>query len=90
MFFFNFRSSAAAKLWSEQDEDELRRLFMEHQQNQIEEGKFWWPLQRSLLWNAVSLFYESIAIIPVNPIRNISYLMKKALSKVIRIVSDLQ
>ncbi|KAJ8921930.1 hypothetical protein NQ315_008564, partial [Exocentrus adspersus] len=33
------QSRATATFWSEEQEDELRRLFMEHQQNNVEEAK---------------------------------------------------
>nr|XP_023016006.1 protein timeless homolog [Leptinotarsa decemlineata] len=36
------KTSTASKTWSEEEEDELRRLFMEHQQNQVEEDVVDW------------------------------------------------
>ncbi|VEN61781.1 unnamed protein product [Callosobruchus maculatus] len=39
---YNEKSSAAAKVWSEEEEDELRRLFMEHQHKKIEEDVVDW------------------------------------------------
>ncbi|CAH1993708.1 unnamed protein product [Acanthoscelides obtectus] len=39
---YNEKSTAASKVWSEQEEDELRRLFMEHQHKQIEEDVVDW------------------------------------------------
>nr|CAH7723460.1 unnamed protein product [Callosobruchus chinensis] len=39
---YNEKSSAASKVWSEEEEDELRRLFMEHQHKKIEEDVVDW------------------------------------------------
>nr|CAI5869091.1 unnamed protein product [Callosobruchus analis] len=39
---YSEKSSAASKVWSEVEEDELRRLFMEHQHKKIEEDVVDW------------------------------------------------